>query len=144
MSITPRTRNVIVGSAVFLLLATGGTFFFTWSNNYRGRIYPGVKIGSLDLGGKTLEEARYLIGAQAGRIEAEGLSFVYGQKLVKLGAAIVSFDSDLSYPALSFYAADTADIAYGTEAERGFWHYLSHCLLPKFSSCSRRLKANAE
>ncbi len=105
--------------------------FLVWQNNYRDRIYPGIKIGDLALGGKTPAEARDLIAARTGQIENKGLSFRYNGRTVTLTTAVASFDSDLSYSALSFSAADMAAAAYGPASERNFWKYLLNYLKPR-------------
>ena len=104
--------------------------YVIWNNHYRGRIYPGVKIGDYDLGGKTLDETRGYISENIKKIEASGLRFRYGSKSVNLNTSVASFDSDLSYSALSFDLEKTASIAYGNESNKTFLNYLINLLSP--------------
>lgn len=126
-----RTLIIILSSVIFLALCLLFGAFFVWKNNYRDRVYPGIKIGNVDLGGKTFDETKKIVTARAGDITTAGLKFRYGQKNTVLATDVASFDSDLSYPAVTFDPEQTALNAYGDRSDKTFWHYLLNIFTPK-------------
>jgi len=126
-----RIIKIVVASVFFLLAAGGAIMFWFWQGEYRDAIYPGVSVGDVDLGGQTPAGASDLIAARADQITNDGLTFRYDGRTAVLPAVTASFDSDLSYPVLSFSPADTAAAAYGPAADRDFWHYLLSCFESK-------------
>ena len=123
-----KTKNrgikAVIILAVFLLLIFFGGNYWLWKNNYQNRVYPGVKIGALDLSGRTLSEAQDLIGAQTKKIADAGITFQSANKTAVLPSTTVSFDSDLSYQTFSFDAEKTALLAFGDKSNRTFGQYL--------------------
>ncbi len=120
-------KGLIVSSValvVFLLLIFLAANYVDWRKNYADRVYPGLRVGDLALGGQTATAAKDLIATQAQKIENDGLTFRYNGQTALLSAAIFSFDSDLSYPALSYDAAATVEKAWGEKNERTFWYFL--------------------
>ncbi|MFA5184789.1 MAG: VanW family protein [Patescibacteria group bacterium] len=128
-----KSRLQIIKAVLISALALATTFFIGgyifWANNYSERIYPGVRIGELDLGGQTLGEAKEVISEYIQRIESAGLKFQYGGQAATLNTAVVSFDSDLSYQTVSFDLEQTAAAAY-EETGRTFIGYLINLLSP--------------
>jgi vancomycin resistance protein YoaR len=111
-------------SAVFLLLIFLAGNFFIWKNNYQDKIYPGIKISGLNLGGRTLAEAKDLIIARTQEIEKTGLNFQSSEKTVTLESTTSSFNADLAYQIFYFDAEETAQVAFGNESGRTFIKYL--------------------
>jgi len=108
---------------VFLLMAGLLIDYLTWQNNYRSRIYPGVKLGSLDLSGKSTNEALEILNKKTTALTEAGLSFQYGNKKITLDSAISSFDTDLSYPSLIFDNEITIKEALALGRPENFWNY---------------------
>jgi vancomycin resistance protein YoaR len=131
MKAVNRTVKIISISAVSILTVFFIGTYLIWNNNYRGRVYPGVKIGDLDLGGKTLAEAGDLISQRVKLIETAGLKFQDNKKSVILTANTASFDSDLSISALSFETENTALAAYQGKTNKSFFDYLFSLIKPK-------------
>ncbi len=123
MKFSPWAIKTIIISALIIIAAFFITGYLSWSH-YQGRIYPGTWIGGLDLGGKTLDEARGLLSEHIKKIELDGLKFQYNGKSSVLSTTIASFDSDLSYSAVSFDLEETLSNAYGNKSERNFPSYL--------------------
>lgn len=121
-------------SAVFLLLIFLAGNFLIWKNNYQDKIYPGIKISDLNLGGRTLAEAQNLIAARTQEIEKAGLSFQSSEKTIILESTTSSFSSDLAYQIFYFDVAETAQLAFGSESDRNFIKYL----LNRFKSKSSK------
>lgn len=124
MSKKKRTGIIIITAAVFLLAIFVLNSYFFWQGNYHDRIYPGVALNTLDLSGKTFDEAKEVIGRQTKKIEASGLTFRSGNKIENIAASVASFDADLSYPAIIFDVEETAREAFGDTLGRSFGYYL--------------------
>lgn len=116
---------------VFLLAAFFFTSFRNWQNNYRGKIYPGITVGNIDLSGKTAAEAENIIGKKAAEITDSGLTFVYNGKAKTIGASVSSFDTDLSYPSLIFDVKETVARAQTQTKNDSYFGYLAFTLAPK-------------
>jgi len=108
---------------VFLLMAGLLVDYLTWQNNYRHRIYPGVKLGLLDLSGESANEALEILNKKTTTLTDSGLIFQYGNKKITLDSAISSFDTDLSYPSLIFDNETTVKEALALGRPENFWNY---------------------
>ena len=120
--ISPQLKITAV-VAVLILAAYGGLYLY-WLKNYQDRIYPGVKIADIDLGGTSREQAREILKTRTNKITDTGLSFTWEDQELIMDAAVVSFDADLSYPALVFEVEEMLNKAYGRDEDRGFLAYL--------------------
>jgi vancomycin resistance protein YoaR len=119
-----RTLIIIAGLVFFILIVFFVGNYVVWNQSYQDRIYPGVRVGDLNLGGLSLSEAEQAIKDKTQKIEDDGLKFQYRDKTETLSSSVVSFDSDLSYQSVSFNAAGTAQAAFGTSHDRTFLNYL--------------------
>ena len=108
---------------VFLLMAGLLIDYLTWQNNYRNRIYPGVKVGHLDLSGKSTSEVLEILNKKTTTLTEAGLSFQYGNKKITIDSAVSSFDTDLSYPSLIFDNEATTKEALALGRPENFWNY---------------------
>lgn len=118
---------IISGTAIFLLLiAVFGFLYLSWENNYQNKIYPGVSLGKINLEKLTFSEAEEAIKAQAKKIQTDGFRIRNGEKTINLATDVFSFDADLSAPVLTFNYLETAQAAYGEQADRSFLEYLLH------------------
>jgi vancomycin resistance protein YoaR len=84
-------RGLVAGLAVLLLLAAGT--LLTADRRYDGRVYPSVMAGGIDLGGKSLEEARALLQNESAARQSQTVTLTYANKtwtptLAELGIAI--------------------------------------------------------
>jgi len=111
-------------SAVFLLFIFLAGNFFIWKINYQDKVYPGIKIGDLDLSGLTFTEAKDLITTRTQEIEKAGLKFQSSEKTAILETNITAFSPDLFYQVLSFDTERAARLAFGNESDRIFIRYL--------------------
>lgn len=109
---------------VFLLILFSLFCYFDWHKNYRGRIYPGIKINTLNLSGKTPEEAQTLLNENFSLITEAGFLFQSGNKKITIESLQSSFDSDLAYPALIFNVQETVDRALAKSEPETFGGYL--------------------
>lgn len=83
-------------AAIFLFLPifTGSTLAF--GETFAKRIYFGVKIGNLDLGGKTKEQALNALYQATKIFNEQGLIFAYQDKNVSIFPTVTASDPDLS------------------------------------------------
>ena len=109
---------------IFLLLLLSLFYYFNWQKNYRGRIYPGIKINTVDLSGKTSAEAYALLSEQVSLITESGFLFQSGDKKITVESLQSSFDSDLAYPALVFNIQETVNQALAKSEPQTFGNYL--------------------
>lgn len=121
------TRITISSAGLIILLLTGflATNYWIWRHNFQNRLFPRIRVGGLALGGDTLPEAIAQIQTQTQKLENDGLLFRYKDQTKILPAAVVSFDSDLSYQSLFFDPAATAEAAFGPPTQRTFLDYLA-------------------
>ena len=115
----------------FLLLSSLLFSYFDWKNNYFGHIYPGIKIGSLDISGKTPAEASDLLNTASTAITNNGLTFQYNNKKLTIDSTLSSFDSDLSYPALVFNIQSSVEQAIIASQPQTFLSYIYFKIKPK-------------
>jgi vancomycin resistance protein YoaR len=67
---------------------------------YKDKVYPGVYVGSINVGGKTKEEARVILEKELEKLKA-GITFSYKEKNVVVSLSSVSFDGSLAYQLFS-------------------------------------------
>ncbi|MHB8903890.1 MAG: VanW family protein [Patescibacteria group bacterium] len=128
MKVHKNSVFVIILSTLFLLLAILGGLYLDWQNNYKNKIYPGARIGKINLEKLTFNQAEELIKNRTEKIQENGFKIKNGEKIINISTDIFSFDSDLSTPTLSFDYLASAQAAYGDESDRTFFKYLLHAL----------------
>ena len=108
IDIIPRWLLYLV--AVFFVLAIIAiTGFLIFENKYENKIYPGVYIGEINLGGKTAEEAEKLINQHINLIHQNNIDFEYSGREISLMTTISSFESGLSREIISFNSKTTTN-----------------------------------
>ena len=125
--------KVLLALAIVLLGAIFLSSFYKWQSNYKGRFYPGIHLGSLDLSGKTPSEARDVLNNQAEALIEDGLFFSYGEKTINIEVASDSFDPDLSYRLLNFNTEETIQMILSETGNTSYFRYLFHKFSPKKS-----------
>ena len=126
-------RTLLFGAAaVVLLLGAGAGVIFAYEKSYEGKIYRGVKIAGLDVGGLTSVEALAMLEKSAEQVYTEGLLFAYGEKNVTVESAALSFDSvDGAYDMISYDSSATMDRAY-KKGREGKWSTMMNEQLQAF------------
>jgi vancomycin resistance protein YoaR len=123
-----KTKKWVIKSllilVVFLLLLSLAFGYLNWQKNYQGKIYPGIKINTLDLSGKTPAEAKNLLDEKVANLTNDGLHFQSGNKKITIESLQSSFDSDLAYPALFFDIDKTINQALTYSQTQTFGGYL--------------------
>lgn len=98
---------------IFLvLLGSGLGFFLTETHFYKNKILLGVKVGEVDLGGKTIKQAKILLQAEVDYLAEQGVWLKYKQDSYNL-KPIVSLEKNGQAYELWFYDIEsTVDKAY--------------------------------
>jgi vancomycin resistance protein YoaR len=88
-------------------------FFAIFEVYYNQKIYPGIKIGNLNLSGKTQEQAVGLLKEITEQINQKGLIFISGDKIVKIDLIAIGLtDPDLSRDLLKFDLENSVQQAF--------------------------------
>ncbi|MDO8425719.1 MAG: VanW family protein [bacterium] len=89
----------ITGAVLVLLLAAVGVGAITYDRAYEGRIFPGVRIGTVDVSGLTQEEATERVRSVVDARLNQGIAYTLDGATVRLSAVVVApSDPDLWYP----------------------------------------------
>ena len=108
--------------AIFFIVILGATAgYWTWEKNYENRIYPGVKIGNIDLSGKTEAEAEQILKEKIAELNQEGIPFRYQDETITITPTVSSFSGGLAYNIMDFDPKQTVNNAYSIGREKGFW-----------------------
>ncbi|MFA6194940.1 MAG: VanW family protein [Patescibacteria group bacterium] len=134
MKAAHKNTAIIAASVLSLLIVFLAINYFIWQNNYRGRFYPGERIGNISLSGQTREEANKAMAERLQAINQAGLSFEYNQQSKKLDLDVISFDSDLVRPTLSFDSEALLATIFKADDRNSFIDYL----LSLFTSQTRK------
>jgi len=73
------------------------TSYFAFEKKYASRIYPGIYIGEINLGGLNYIEAQKILNKKIDSLNSEGIIFRYKDKEAKLYPTLSSVESDLAY-----------------------------------------------
>lgn len=104
---------LLIFTTIFLFLAVMGFIgILLFENSYANRIFPGVFIGNIDVGGKTAKEALAILNQKNDEISKDGITFYSGEKKVIVPVEIFGSDPDLSRVIISLDVKRAADEAY--------------------------------
>ncbi len=93
---------IIFFVALLLLMAVATIFSFVYTQKYKDKIFPGVSIGGVSLGGKNYKEAEAALNARITEISEKGFVFNYSEKSYYLPATILSPDADFVVDIVTF------------------------------------------
>lgn len=128
-------NKTIILSVVFLFLIVSIgyiTYLYTdWVSNYRNRIYPGIRIGQINLQGLTLSEAEEIITQQTDLVSNNGINLAYSDKRVIL-PSIVALNTDISFPIFVFDVDHTISKISDASPKDSFFSYLTNSLFSAF------------
>ena len=93
---------------VFLLMVA----HLAWAKKYESRIYPGINVGTISLGGLTEDEARQKINAQADVLEKTGLAFELNGKKINVPSEVIADSVDFTQEAFSINRDLTLENAF--------------------------------
>jgi len=112
--------------AIFLLvivLPTGTVF--AYEKIFSNKIYPGIMVGNVNLGGKTKDEAKIVLAEATKKFNEEGVIFIYQNKKASLVPIVTAAnDPDLSRTIFSLKNNETIDEAFDLGRGGNFWKNL--------------------
>ncbi|MBI4142709.1 VanW family protein, partial [Candidatus Uhrbacteria bacterium] len=101
------------GAMVILLLGAIGVGAMTYERAYRDRIFPGVRIGMMDVGGLTRTEATTRVQAAVDAFLEQGIPFTYDGRTSVLDAVVRAPQGpDLAYTLIAFDVPALVDQAF--------------------------------
>lgn len=99
--------------AIFLISAIlVGLAYYYFTKAYNERIYPGVYLGNLHLGGLTKEEAEKILDERINIIEQNGIIINYLDHKIVLSPLFASTEEKLNFQIVSFDTKKTVDEAF--------------------------------
>lgn len=114
MSRAPLFAVTLLVSIFLLANAVDALFAFS----YRGRIYPGVAVGNIALGGMSVASATTLMHRTVDELTSGGVTICYEQQCIVAGALVVApTDPDLSYDLFTADVTKTVDGAFAVGRE---------------------------
>jgi len=108
MPIQPKKRIVmavfVIAAAVLLMLGTLAGVVWGYQKIYQNKIYPGVYLGTYHLGGLTGDEAKKFIDDLNGRLDEEGVNYVFTKDGAeqKIKVETVMLESESAIELVSF------------------------------------------
>jgi vancomycin resistance protein YoaR len=108
--------------AVFFILADiTAAGYLIFKELYKNKIYPGVRIGNIELGGKTGEEAKKEVEAEINEINQNGVKFKFENNEAAIMPIISSFGGDIARALIAFDAEETVNRAFSVGREKNFF-----------------------
>src|SRR5574344_2093024 len=86
---------------VLLLIFFSMLAHLAWAKKYESRIYPGISIGNISLGGLTEDEARQKIDAPAEILEKDGLNLELNGKKINIPKEAIADSIDFTQESFS-------------------------------------------
>ncbi|MBU2575752.1 VanW family protein [Patescibacteria group bacterium] len=103
--------RLLIAFLVFIFLSFAVSKFYEYA--YKGRIYAGVMVGSIPVGGLTFDEAQKAIQSQIDALHQNGLVFVFRDRTVNAPMVVATTeDPDLSYELIRYDISATAQTAF--------------------------------
>jgi len=105
---------------VILILAAGAYFIF--EKNYQGRIYPGVYMGNINLGGKKINDAKKLLDEKVDYLNEKGINFIYKNNKTTIYPIISSLEGDIAYSVITIDSGKALEAAanFGRDKNNNF------------------------
>ncbi|MEK7097817.1 MAG: peptidoglycan binding domain-containing protein [Patescibacteria group bacterium] len=88
------------------------TAYSVFAYAYKDRVYPGVYVGQIDLGGKYYDEADVLIREKIDRFGQEGVKFAFNNEELLITPVMSSAQNDLAYEIIKIDAENTINTAF--------------------------------
>lgn len=120
-----RSKQWFVLAAVFLvLILVLGVLGVGIEVGYSQKIYPGIKIASLDVSGKTKQEVLDQLALIEEKVQADGLIFQAEDKVISVSPIVISSAPDLAKQIVILDLQQTVDQAYGIGRSGNFFKNL--------------------
>lgn len=115
-----RMKWLLAPAIIFFILSVFAALCsFAWNKIYSHRIYPNIFIGSLDVGNKTVEQAKNLINSEVNKISQTGVLFSYKNGATAVMPLIASAGADIAVQIAYFNVEQAVGQAFGYGRNRG-------------------------
>lgn len=101
---------------------------------YQDKIYPGIYVGSVNLGGQTKEEAKAVLGTEVEKMKS-GVALAFQDKQVVVSLSSVSLDGSLAFQLFSPDVDKTVNQAVARGRQNFFVNSLSEQIVCWFGRC---------
>lgn len=108
-----KTKWFLLAAVFFILILVGVSSLIGFNVAYAQRFYPGVKIGFIDVAGKTKDEVRDELKSINENVQSKGLMFEANDKEISINPIVISTSPDLAKEILVIDINRTIDEAYG-------------------------------
>lgn len=113
---------LLIGLILVTILLATGIYAATYNYWYQGRIFPGIFVGKISVGGLSQFEARQKLNQEFDDYKQAGFNFVFADRKVKISPTIISpTDPDISYELLNWPTDQAAARAYQVGREKPWW-----------------------
>jgi vancomycin resistance protein YoaR len=109
----PRRHWPLYLAAVFfILLDLAISAYLIFEEYYKNKIYPGVTIGNIDLGGKTMTQAKNILSGRVDDIVQNGFTFTFDNQKTQITPIISSFNGDVALQIIDINTNSTTNNAF--------------------------------
>ncbi len=115
---------LMVVAIFFILGGIAASLLLYVNHHFEEKIYPGVTVNNIDLGGEKIEEARKILTQKTDKVARKGITFQYQNSRINVTPAITSFNPDLAYNIYSYNIRDTLQQAYKVGRTGNWWQTL--------------------
>jgi vancomycin resistance protein YoaR len=113
----------IIFIIVLILFAVA---YFIFEKKYEGKIYPGVSLGGINIGGEKPEAVKNELNKKINQLNQNGVSFYYEKDQTVIMPIISSLESDLAYEVIEFDAEAGVKAAYEYGRSNNFFNNLQN------------------
>ena len=96
-----------LAAVFFIFIDLAAASYFIFEEYYSNKIYPGVSLGQVYLGGKTADEANIIVEAKLNDLNQNGVQFVYDQSVATITPIITSFNGDIALQVINLNIDET-------------------------------------
>jgi len=112
----------------FINTALIGAAYFIFAYTYKDKVYPGVYVGQIDLGGKYYDEAEILIREKIDRFSEEGVKFIFNDEDLTVVPVMASVRNVLAYEIIKIDQEDTINSAFSYGKSSNFFNNAKNML----------------
>jgi len=114
---------VVIFFIAVVILVIGILIF---EKKYQDKIYPGIYLGEIGLGGQTSKQAEELINQKINLIHQNDINFEYSGREISLMTTVSSFEAGLAREIISFNSKKTIDQAINFGRTNNFFFNLAN------------------
>lgn len=125
-NVVKKWLKIIIAIFLLLIVLPAGSAF-AFEKIFSNKVYPGITVGDLKLGGKTKDEAKLALADAIKKFNEEGVIFTYQNKKAYLVPLVTAAsDPDLSRTIFSLKNNETVDEAFSQGRDKNLWSNLGN------------------